>query len=110
MGGGGANAPSAPPPFAYVPGSTISALKMRRYEFIVICFVQFCILLVSYTSDSANNSVPCLLPNSYLQTYMFSSCGKKNMWKCAYVVLCSNDMVKAHMVSEFSVICLVVFA
>ena len=27
-----------------------------------------------------------------------------------YVVLCSNDMVKAHMVSEFFVICLVVFA
>ena len=41
---------------------------------------------------------------------MFSSCGKKNMWKCAYVVLCSNDMVKARMVSEFSVVCLVVFA
>ena len=29
---------------------------------------------------------------------------------CAYVVLCSNDIVKAHMISEFSVICLVVFA
>ena len=41
---------------------------------------------------------------------MFSSCGKKNMWKCACVVLCSNDMVKAYMVSEFSVICFVVFA
>ena len=41
---------------------------------------------------------------------MFSSCGKKNMLKCAYVVLCSSDMVKAHMVSEFSIICLVVFA
>ena len=27
---------------------------------------------------------------------MFSSCGKKNMWKCTYVVLCSNNMVKAH--------------
>ena len=41
---------------------------------------------------------------------MFFSCGKNNIWKCAYVGLCSNDMVKAHMVSELSVICLVMFA
>ena len=37
------------------------------------------------------------------------------MWKKEHVEMCicgfcSNDMVKAHMVSEFSVVCLVVFA
>ena len=36
---------------------------------------------------------------------IFSACGKRNMWKCEYVYLCSYDMVKAHMFSEFSVIC-----